>query len=459
MYELKVGAGKVCIDPPDGMYPMHTRFSVCAEKYNSCYCRSVILDNGKKRVLLVSYELSDQPQVSELGEILGRAAGVPGEYVVISVTHNHASPCDSKQASQVPFLTEDDKSKLRQYRELLIECGIRSARAATESLRPARYGYGECDSYINVNRNRKTPLGRWVAGSNYAAYSDRTLSMIKFTDLEGRLIAAILNHATHAGIGMGEKTASSFPGVACEFVEEYFGNGSVVMWTSGAAGDQEIIPVGELLMQYPDGYVERIEASGPELKYAQMEVLGRSHGADAAAGLDSITEYRSCMPIKHLHTSVMLTAQKKAGGPSGLAPSQIGIFKESTVSAGSKLRPKSPAPDGYNPNIYGLPEMEEDPGHPVEMKMQLLLLGDIAVVCAGAELFSAIGKNIRDASPYKRTVIITHTQEGEHVGYVPDQSAVGCRLFECYGKIMPGQSDAAITEKAKELFSAALGQE
>lgn len=460
MYEIRVGAGKVCIDPPDEMYPMHTRFRVCSGKYNSCYCRAIVIDNGEKRVAIVSYAMSDQPEIPELSRYLAEAASTTQEHVLITVTHNHASPCDSKQAAQIPKLSEEDHAKLNRYKAYLIADGVEAVTKAVAAMQPARYGYGECPSYINVNRDLKTPLGRWVSGINPGGYSDKTLAMVKFVSMDGTLIAAILNHGTHASIGQGDKTCSSFPGITSQFVEEYFGNGSIAVWTSGAAGNQSYLPVGKLQVQYTDGYVENRKTSADELLYMQMEVLGRAHGADAVSGLLGIRDYAENMPIKYVRQSVELVAQKKVGGPSGLLPSQMGLFPGTTAgTADGAMKRSSPAPEGHDPNVYNLPEMEEDPAHPVELKMQLLMLGDIAMVCAGAELYAQIGRDIKDASPYKKTFVVTHSQEGTHVGYVPDKTSANCKVYECYGKVMPGKSDEIIVKGARDMFRRILAME
>ena len=59
---------------------------------------------------------------------------------------------------------------------------------------PAKWGYGTGKSYFNVNRDYPNEDGYWSQIDNYDGPSDKTLSVIKFTDDEDRLIAAVLNY-------------------------------------------------------------------------------------------------------------------------------------------------------------------------------------------------------------------------------------------------------------------------
>ncbi len=452
MSQLLVGAGKACIDPAPDMYPMPTRFAECEALYDSCYCRAIAIDNGKDKIIFLTYELSDQPTVKDLTDKIEEATGWPAGHIVIAVTHNHSSPCDDVRA-------KDDRGREIQnrYREIELSAGVAACKQAVESLRPARFGYGETESFINVNRDLQTPYGYWVEGRNLAGYSDKTLAMIKFVDMDGHLIAAILNHGTHAtniylmrDFDGKTKLSGNFPGIACRFVEEHYGNGAICMWTSGAAGNQNPLFSHGMQYEYPDGYSTTI--SYPDgVGYMQMEYIGRMHGADAVKGLDSFDAVHTQMPIHHVKKVFDLPAQKRV-----IPEDEKGVdFRkaENMLNAGPRPEPYEPP----QPAVY--PEMEDDPDHPVPMRMQAVMLGDIAIVCAGAELYAQIGRDIKETSPYRHTIVITHTQNIRHVGYIMDKSSVDSKTMQAFGPVKPGASHDLILDCEADMFEEIMGSE
>ena len=61
--------------------------------------------------------------------------------------------------------------------------GIHKAvEGAIASLRPARYGFGTGESYINTNRDQLFEDGFWMQGQNYAGFSDKTLAVMKWEE-------------------------------------------------------------------------------------------------------------------------------------------------------------------------------------------------------------------------------------------------------------------------------------
>lgn len=450
MSQLRVGAGKVCIDPTRDMLPMGTRFGICEDLYDSCYVRAIAVDNGVQKTLIITYELSDQPTVPGLTAAISEATGVPEENIVIAVTHNHSSPCDDHFGEEDPAITAGREK----YKLIELETGVEVAKQAMASLRPAKYGFGESRSNINTNRDLETPFGYWVEGRNPDGFSDKTLAIVKFVDDEGKLIAALLNHPTHAtniylmrDFDGKIKLSGNFTGIACKFVEEHYGEGAICMWTSGAAGNQNPILSHGMQYEYPDGYSTAVPYPDG-VGYMQMECIGRTHGADAVRGIDAIDRYSLHMPIRHFDHDVQLVRQKRAeiGGTNGMKKKDAG----QVIYSGLREEPFTP------PVLPVLPEMVEDPENPIPMRMQLLMLGNIAIVCAGCEMYAEIGVRMKEESPYRNTMIITHTKDYRHVGYLVDKTSVHHKCFQALGPVKPGVCEDIVLEGQYKLFEMAL---
>lgn len=428
------GASKVCIDPTDDMFPMTNHFGVMDGIYSSCFARTIAVKNGNRLVVLVALELSDRPFIDDFNRIIAKEAGCAAEDIIIAVTHNHSSPCDVC-AFPVP---EEIAKHGRMWKELLLKRTIAAVKEALGRLRPAKIGYGTVESPINANRDYETLAGYWVEAANPFGYTDHTMRIIKIVDENGKLIAALLNHCTHANSVFMHpdadgivKMSGNFTGVTCAFLEEYYGGDAVVAWTSGAAGDQNPVMVHGLQLEYPDGYTTTIEYPAG-VGYLIMEHLGRRHAADAVRGIDAIREYSDEGTVYHSIQMVYLPRQRRPGGE----PYRMG-------GTGPRLPGDMPEP----PHI---PEMIMVPEDPVEVQVELWILGETAVICVGCEIYCHIGTILMDLSPYENTMVMTHTYY--HQGYALDKDSIDHRVFQSFTDIVPGTAEDILSACVKELL-------
>ncbi len=453
---LRAGAARVCINPADDMFPvpfLMTDFGLepmqQEEKYDDMNCRAIFVDNGEKKVLFVCYELGGAPVFPGYLKTISDATGVPEDAIYITATHNHTNP--RYRANQAE--TDEQKAWIERYEKILYDAGIEACRKAVETARPAKFAYGEVPSLVNVNRNLKSFCGFWVEARNEAGYCDPTLSIMKFVDEDGKLIAAFLNHATHAtccymlkDIDHKAKTSGNFTGITCRFVEKYFGEDTVALWTSGAAGDVNPIFSHGLQYEYPDGFTTQVQYPDGT-GYMMMEYVGRRHGVDCVRGIESLTEYTDNLPISMISENVNLPGQTCVDGwpPKGM---DFSIVR----NGGNGPRDYSKNPYGAE-LVPGLVPTQVPSDKPIVMNYRLMKIGNVAMLFANAEIFSKIGRKMKEASPMKNTVIVTHLySEGGRVGYLFDEESADILLPMSYGGVIPGTADKILVEAEKELF-------
>ena len=100
---LRVGAGKASLNPTPDMFPFPTPaksdwgLKPISEEttYDDMNCRAIAIDNGKDRIIFVSFELSGVPNVDDLYEAVAEASGFPKENVILIGTHNHTGYHDT----------------------------------------------------------------------------------------------------------------------------------------------------------------------------------------------------------------------------------------------------------------------------------------------------------------------------------------------------------------------------
>lgn len=421
MNGLKVGASKVCITPPPEMLPFPLPFGrgEYGKVYKDIYVRAAVIESGEKRVVFLAYELGGVGMTEETTRLIEQKYGIPPANVFFSATHNHDAPF----AGETIIKVEGRGGELiRQNGIHVMNRCLEAVGEAISRLQPAKYGFGTGNSYINVNRDEPYEDGSWGQGRDFEGISDKTLAVIKFTDMNGRLIAAILNYAMHGTacyLGMDEKgetlmISGDVPGDVSRYVEERFNNEAVVLWTSGAGGNQNPI----FFCGYTK-YGHNGEKSFYSPGYAVWELcehMGQVQGIDAIRIINGIMLLRDRMDITVVDKSVFLPGQKRPGRVSeGVSDAKI----------------------------------EDD--DPVELKLKLMNFGDIALFGVNGELVCDIGVRLKAVAPLKNTVIVTHAREG--VGYLPDKKGYDNRTFAFYGtRVKDGCVEDYITPAMLDMF-------
>lgn len=457
MKELKVGVGKKCITPLRETFPVHRYENVYLEGIlGDIYARAILLDNEEERFLFLSTE-ADPALYEKDKQAISEKYKIPADHIMTTCTHNHSAPHWGDRRS--PY-GDDKEENLRQHREYgkVVLKGIHEAiDEAILSLKPVRYGFGTGESYINTNRDEQFEDGYWMQSQNYAGVSDKTLAIMKFEDLEGNLIAAITNYCCHGTTAFCVKDADGkvkltpgFMGYACDFVEKRFTGKTqpVIMWTAGASGDQNPLFSSEGFPRVyeSDGYSESIPTP-PGTQYMIQKHWGYTHAMDMIRTLNSIKCMKERMEIRTASTMVELEGQKAPDG----ADMQL-----NRLLCDNFLR-------HYRPELFEGGKRPEKklvtmiPGGIVPLPMQLAILGDVAFVGEAAEPYVEIGLKCKAASPYKNTVVVTHTA-AEKAGYILSDAAAHHTVFQSFAKVRPGNNDKLIVDGMLKMFDEALNK-
>ncbi|WP_434309521.1 neutral/alkaline non-lysosomal ceramidase N-terminal domain-containing protein [Hominifimenecus sp. rT4P-3] len=389
---LYAGAVRVCITPPPEYFPI-THFmnhmtpgkpSVFSGKIaEDIYFRVLIVQNEETRLVFAVMDLPGVPESTEVTQLIADCAGVPEEQVVYTATHNHSG----LYADNVDFeriFGEEFTEKINRYRKFLRELIPGAIRQAEERLEPVRMGVARSDCFLNVNRNEKE-LGPKAGtyGFRNGGPADRDLYLVRFDRMNGEPLAVLYNYAVHACMmihnnpeGLGTEISGDLPGRACRILEQGWGDQAVVLFTSGCAGDMNPVMMSRVNIVRPDGSIETKElgAAGPVI----LEFMGNRFARDVWNTWESVDEWTEY---------ATLWAGKKS-------------FQ---VSAKAVTKP-----------------FNEDP---VAFRVGLFMIGSLAIAATNGEIFHAIGQRIKEESPYRNTMIITHA--GQWTAYVKDDSGEG----------------------------------
>lgn len=385
--QLYCGASKRVVTPPTDMLP-DLRGNIGMEfnkVLDDLYLRVIALGSGTKKVLIICFE-SGYPCCDEIFEQLRRRTGVPQENILLLHTHVHAAPMISGAINNSIGNPRKHINKFYEYPPAVQTATLRYSKflaaqmyeavdEAIASMRPARMGHATGSSYINVCRNVSYTASdgsgeKYALGADLSIPIDHSLFAMKFEALDGTPIAFFLNYPVHncamvfnrCGEDGKSAISSDISGRACRNLEKAY-PGSVALWTSGAAGDIDPILGNEVF--YPDpgsGGAVKMPSDG-KMADAILELLSAHHYADILRTIRKID----------------LT---------------VGSMTMQSVVDWSH----TPGVDKDNKIVDGL----------YSVRLQLVRLGDVALVGVSGELYHSYGELIKQLSPMKHTVILNH---------------------------------------------------
>lgn len=371
------GAAKGEITPSAYLMPMPLLYGLKFRSINDpVYARVLAMSDGTRQYLFITLDMTLVPQADETLQFIHQQTGIPIENIFVAATHTHGTT----PVSLFDYTSPADSRKSRKWYEEIKRTLASTIAQARSNMVPARYGYGEGQSLINVNRD--IVVGeKSVLGSNFERPSDKTIRMVRIEDLNGKVISLIVNYAVHPVVmngnlsGIGTPITGDIAGRTSAKIEARWGD-AVVLWTMAAAGDQN--------PRFMTQYTGAIKDGEP-----QRRNLGSAGSA--------ILEY-----LSDEHVRDILKAN------AGIEATQV-------------------APEFHSAEAVALVDTI-DVGKKQPYKLRLLTLGDIAFQGVSAEVVTSIGKAVRETSPYRNTILVTAANGYE--GYVADDWEYEHQAFE-----------------------------
>ncbi len=409
---LQAGAGKVDITPsPDAALPMSGyagRTEGFKGIHDHIYVRAIVFGDGVRLAAIVVWELIGVPNAvwEILSQRIARESAIPTEYLLLAAVHDHSAPA--------PFgMYGNDSPKSAAYTKQIEDAAIEAIRKAKENLQPAKIGIGTGRAYANINRREYSPDSGWWLGYNAEGPSDKTVTVIRIDALSGKPIAVLINYSVHAVVMGGEnyQISGDLAGATSRYVENYYRGkpedaprsdagaairlrpeetteGAVALWTSGAAGDQNPISL----------------ARGSD--FALVDALGKILGEEAVRVAAAI------------HTTDRTRIWSK---------------QQVVTCPGRKLEP-GPLPRK---------DYKWQDSDPVDIRLGLLLINDIALAGVSGEVMTMIHQHLKKESPFRYIVMVTHANGSS--GYIPDDAAFEQVSYEITtSRLKPGCAETAI---------------
>lgn len=361
----------------------------------------------------------------QIQEAVARESGVAVDHVRVSVTHNHANPI--MWDNWIGGRPED----VAAYRASLPGAAAGAARAAKLALRPVRSAAGVGEAHIGRNRRQRVPdptepgRTRMIVGRDDTGVVDPAVTVVRFDELDGRPYAALLGYTCHpTTLGPDNRLHSpDYPGVAKAVMEA--STGAHCLFLQGAAGN-----VGPMEGFTGDvGVVERLgtilglegakrflelETRPVELRYVRPRESGatlavwQEHAvADAPARL-AVGRVAVALPLKPQPPLAEAEAEYERWRAELARVTSDGSPAERIEATMFRARRAQMAVTRVT--TYGGRTS-------IDLTLELLRLGDVAIVGCNGEPFCEIGLGIKAASPFDVTFVGGYT--GAALGYIP----------------------------------------
>ena len=421
---FRVGAAKIDVTPTENELP-HGYLGIL----DQVFARAIVIDNGHTSAALVTVDAGGIPNElwASVSERANKELGIPAGNILITATHSHSVPSVYRWGGGID---PDMASRAKDYESKVYQ----SIATAKANLRPARISYGTGVSFLNVQRDTIDPVThRWWEGANYSGLSDKTVAVVKFESVEGDPIAVYYNYAMHAVItGTLDLVSGDVPGAASRYIESHFNDKVVALWSEGASGDQNPI----YFQQTYDLRAIRIK------DYAKRGLDISNSMPPGGQGLD-----RANPEVAHL-----MQEQKEMILSMGqmLGEEVLRVTREATRSAsdgrlfGNTHTITCPGRERTNEGRGGFPGIYKD-GAPVNIKLGLLMVDDIAIGTVNGEVYNEIAQRLKRESPYAKTIMATLTNGFANSGYIPDDASFGHYTFEVLSsRLQPGCAETGI---------------
>jgi hypothetical protein len=341
---------------------------------------------------------------------LHEATQMPVENMLMASTHTH-SATTARGSSKV--LEQD---RLNEYQLFVARRIADGVRCAMNQLQPARIGWGSAiepsevfnrrwfvtnpslaaNPFGGIDQVRMNPPRGSDALDRQAGPVDPEISFVSVQSVPGKPIALLANYSLHyvGGVPRGEVSADYF-GYFAKEIESLLGAGDVVppfvgMLSNGTSADVNNI---DFRQENPQRY-------GP---YEKMQEVARKVARQVAQAHAEI-EFRDWVELSAASTRLELTVRK----PTPDMLEYLAGTKDADDSRNGHRREAI-----YAERIENILKAPES----IEIPLQALKIGDLGIAAIPFEVFTEIGLELKQESPFGDTFTIELANGS--FGYLP----------------------------------------
>ena len=369
--------------------------------HDPLFARALALSDGRQLALLVVCDLLGLARdlSLEIRRKIATAAGTPVEAVMLACTHTHSGPAT--------LALHECGEVATSYLTTLPPRLVSLAEQAVTAMQPVTLDVG----------NASLPQGAYNRRGD-GQEIDTDVGVARLRDPQGEAVALLINYGCHPVVMNADNRliSTDYPGAAIQALET--ASGGAGFFLTGADGNVDPVRRGSF---------EDVEWLGQRLAGAVHDALTEIDAQPADRGGGAATVTYACeqlaLPLLTVPGAAELD-RLQAQYAEALA-----AFADTEAAVEAKIRRAMLAwADATLARVW-----EGTVPDTIEAPLQIIRVGDWALVGIPGELFSGMGRQIKDALPDIQTFIVGYAN-GD-VGYIPDRAAYdvgGYEIAEAY---------------------------
>jgi len=454
---LRVGVAETDITPPVG-FPMagyyHERLA--EGTIDPLKAKAIVFREGDTAAALVVCDLIGI--ATDLSREVRRRAsektGIPVGNIVISATHSHTAPDYMKELYL--YLGNAEQEELRvKYIETLIGGPVDAIEQAHANAKPSSLATGAATQKTPVAFNRRFVMRdgsvrTWQKLSTpevvrAAGPIDPEIGLLAIRDsADGTTRGILSNFALHLDTVGGMRWSADYPFFIERTLRKAFGPDVISIFGTGCCGD-----------------INHADPSATERNKADF--IGDSIGTSISEQLAQLTPVENTrltvksqvvqLPLEdatraEVERAVQIVELVKRG-------EKVDFFDH--VSAYKKLildqlRHTEPHAKAAEHITWGLSRSLAGIGEELPVDVTVMTIGrDVAIVCLPGEVFVELGLAIKQASPFRTTIIVELSNAVETI-YIPHRAAYAGGSYEVTNSAVQPGSGEMLVEAALTLL-------
>jgi Neutral/alkaline non-lysosomal ceramidase, N-terminal len=456
---LQVGVAEVDITPPLG-FPMagyyHERLATGT--IDPLKAKAIVFRQGDEAAALVACDLTGiaRDLTEEVRKSASQSTGIPAEHIVLAATHSHTAPDYTrslyKYLSDVGAASDGSSPP---YPATLIANITKAIDHANQNVQEVAIAAGLARQEFPVSFNRRFlmrdgSVRTWMKLNNpdvlrAAGPIDPEIGIVTFRARDGdQPLGVLTNFALHLDTVDGTLWSADYPYFIEQSIRQSLGDDVVSIFGNGCCGD--------------------INHSDPtRAERNTTDVIGRSLGAtietalgDLQPAVDPVLRVRTAtvmLPLREVSPAEVLNATDLiAAATRGEKVDFFELVAAYRSVMLDQLRNSSPRVDAAESISWGLSRAWGGVGDFLPAEVETICLGDdVAIVCLPGEVFVELGLAIKEASPFRTTLIVELCNCVE-TAYIPTRAACAGGSYEVTNSTLQPGGGEMLVEAALRLL-------
>jgi neutral ceramidase len=460
--DFRVGFAEADMTPPAG-FPMagyyHERLADGA--LSPLKAKAIVFQQAETTAALVVCDLVavNTDLSREIRQRTEEKTGIPAAHIVISATHSHTAPDYMKELYL--FLGKDSQEPTRaDYIQRLINGPVDAIVEAQQSAGSVSLHAGAVPQTTTVSFNRRFVMQdgsvrTWMKSASAgvvrpAGPIDPDIGLLTFHNSNNVNPLGILsNFALHADTVGGTRWSADYPYYIEQGLRDSFGPELFSIFGTGCCGD--------------------INHSDPDrTERNKADFIGGSLAQTIAASVSQLPEVTDTtlvvksevveLPLQQVsqpevERSVKILGLARAG-------QKVDFYDHVTAYKTLILDQMQHSPtyaDTAEHLTWGLSHALAGIGKNLPAEVTVMTFGsDVAIVCLPGEVFVELGLAIKQASPFRTTLIVELSNCVETI-YIPHRAAYAGGSYEVTNSALQPGSGEMLVESALRLLRAAAG--